>query len=763
VWARLSGKGSKKVDGQRNDPLDERMKRLERDVEEMRVELRHVLQRLDRVLAERGSRGPEAGGAITTPLPAPKPAAPATGPEDVTAEKATVAPYDSFETRGSYSGSALERKVPMPFNLRNLGDLRSGEWWLNKIGIGLLLLGVAFLYLLSVERGWITPPVRLGFGLAIGASLLVLGLRVYGDRRAFAQVLLGGAIGAFYITGFAAYQLYALASYPLAFAFMVAVTLLAYVFSLRQNEVPLSLIGALGGLGTPFLLYSDTVTLGGLVLYTCVILVGMAAIYFYKGWISLLTVSSAGGWLVFVVGYVGSFSFLMATPPLGDRWALQLGVTFVWLLFWLVPVVRELLYSSVRDLAPAQLYAVATPIITLGFTDAIWKLSSFDLSWITLSAAAVYALTAIALRSIRRSGQLSYTHALVALLLLTLSLVLMLDGNALLFTLAAEAAVLHYMARQLSDRIVSAGAHFLFFVAATWLAFRIVTGVFTELEFTGPFDTHLAGFNVPALVDFAVIALAFGVSPVVVPGSAVRVYRVLAHTAALVWLARELLHLTDGDTWVLVSWALYAAGLHLLTRRLQEWETMVGAHTLSAIVALWLGTRLVGGADMRGSPATAVFNLGGISDLAIIALLALTPLTISPYWPRGIANIYRLAVHVAFLAWLWRELSILPGGDGWVTVAWGLYAVGLLIAGLRLDYASVIRGGMVTLFIVVGKLFLVDLAEVEAIWRVLLFLGFGGLFLTLSYYLRSLWKPKAGSLLGTAHTSSSKQPARKRN
>ena len=753
--ARLSGKG-RKLNGQKNNSLDERMKRLESDVAEMRVELRHALQSLDRVLAQRGSTEPEAGGATTTPSPAPTAAAPATEPGGVPADKAAVASYDSFETGENYSDSGSERKFAMPFNLRdlgNLGDLRSGEWWLNKIGIGLLLLGVAFLYLLSVERGWITPPVRLGFGLAIGASLLVLGLRVYGHRRAFAQVLLGGAIGAFYITGFAAYQLYALVSYPLAFAFMVAVTLLAYVLSLRQNEVPLSLVGALGGLGTPFLLYSDTGTLGGLVLYTCVILAGMAAVYFYKGWISILGVSAAGGWLVFLVGYASSFSFRMATPPLGDRLTLQLGVTFAWLLFWLVPVAREVLHSpvrsSVRSSAPAHLYAVATPIVALGFTGAIWRLSSVDLGWIVLSGAALYALAALALRSlalrsIRRSGELSYTHALVALLLLTLSLAFMLDGNALLFTLAAEAAVLHYVARQLSDRIVSAGAHFLFFVAATWLVFRILTGVFTELAFTGPFDAHLAVFNVPALVDFAVIALAFGASPVVVPGSAIRVYRVVAHAAALGWLARELLHLTDGDTWVFVSWALYAAGLHLLTRRLPGWGMALGAHMLSAIVALWLGMRLVWGGDIHGSLGTAVFNLWGISDLAIIALLALTTLTSRPYWPQRIANVYLLAVHFAFLAWLWRELSILPGGDGWVTVAWGLYAVGLLVAGLRLDYASLVRGGMVTLFVVVGKLFLVDLAEVEALWRVLLFLGFGGLFLTLSYYLRSLWQPNAG-------------------
>src|SRR3712207_2857697 len=49
-------------------------------------------------------------------------------------------------------------------------------------------------------------------------------------------------------------------------------------------------------------------------------------------------------------------------------------------------------------------------------------------------------------------------------------------------------------------------------------------------------------------------------------------------------------------------------------------------------------------------------------------------------------------------------------------------------------------------FLVVRKLFLVDLIGVEAIWRVLLFLGLGGLFLALSYYLRSLGHPKPETL-----------------
>jgi uncharacterized membrane protein len=48
--------------------------------------------------------------------------------------------------------------------------------------------------------------------------------------------------------------------------------------------------------------------------------------------------------------------------------------------------------------------------------------------------------------------------------------------------------------------------------------------------------------------------------------------------------------------------------------------------------------------------------------------------------------------------------------------------------------------GMGTLLLVVAKLLLVDLINLDAVWRILLFLGFGGVFLILSYYLQALWR-----------------------
>ena len=68
---------------------------------------------------------------------------------------------------------------------------------------------------------------------------------------------MGGGIGAFYITGFAAYQLlHVIATYVAALSFIIAVTGLAFGLALADAPT-LSLIGTIGGFAAPAILYTD--------------------------------------------------------------------------------------------------------------------------------------------------------------------------------------------------------------------------------------------------------------------------------------------------------------------------------------------------------------------------------------------------------------------------------------------------------------------------------------------------------------------------
>src|SRR5919112_1676156 len=571
-----------RMDTQHGDTLQERVEKLELAVEELRRTVHHI----DHALVERSLEftQPE------QPQSAPVQPAPTDASTQPTQEQSLGTPKELLQPMARTSPETTKPpRTEAPARRFRFDPLRSGEYWLNKIGIGLLLLGLIFLYKYSVDQGWLVPVVRVAFGLVLGTTLLTIGLRVYRDHRHFSPVVLGGSIAAYYTTGFAAFNLYSLVAYPVAFAYMVSVTVLAILLALRHDEVVLSVIGVSGALATPFLLYTGTENVPALVAYICLVLTGTGAIYFYRGWRSL--------WALPVFR-----ESLSATNP--DRWTWpSLGI-----------------FEGLRPLARrhAHILSVVTPLIALGLSRLIWQLT--DESWgvITLALAAICGITAWVMRNREAIRGLARVHALMALLFLTLAFVELLNGNALFLTLAVEAAALHLLSRRMSDRAL-----------------------------------------------------------------------------------------------------------------------LVGGHLLFALAGLWLVERLTFDADAGARGVQNIFDTSALTDLVVLSL-ALGASTVLR--SREAAFVYRICVHAALLGWLWRVLSVFFDGDAYITIAWGFYTVALLLTGLQLARSQLVIAGMGTLLLVVGKLLLVDLIHLDAVWRILLSLSFGGVFLVLSYYLQALWR-----------------------
>ena len=109
---------------------------------------------------------------------------------------------------------------------------------------------------------------------------------------------------------------------------------------------------------------------------------------------------------------------------------------------------------------------------------------------------------------------------------------------------------------------------------------------------------------------------------------------------------------------------------------------------------------------------------------------------------KHISKIYVLAAYLGFLAWFLRELGSFPNGNGLVSIAWGLTGSILLWVGLRRNLMDVFKAGLATLVLVAIKLLIIDLANLNVIWRILIFMGFGGAFLFLSYRVKDLWNIK---------------------
>ncbi len=749
------------MDGSQDGSLAARVDQLEQRVQDLQQHTRQletaleaagiVVLPLPDVLPERGPHPPRPSAAPTQAMPGVprQPGAPATTPIGAPPVIPTPPP-GVRSTADLHTGALPNAPLPVrrvrPASPSGGFDLvRNGEFWLNKVGISLLLFGVAFLFKYSVDQGWLVPSVRVGIGGAIGLILLVLGLRLYEDRPHFSQVLLGGSIGAFYISVYAGYQLFGLMPYNVAFGLMVSVTVLAFLLAVRQNAAVLSLIGTAGGLATPFVLYSAAHNLPGLIAYVGLVLLGTSAIYFYRGWHSLIWTAFAGVWATFAVAEL-DFLWLGAHLP-ADRWALQLGFAAGWLAFAALPVIRAVLGTrnpeggqhpafdppaAAVPGAPARrpdrhvyLLTLITPVLALGLSVPIWDFSRTTWGLLILAGSAGYILAARALREVHPA--LGYTHALLALSFATLALVLLLEGSALYFALAAEATMLHLLAHRLKDRGTALAGHVLFAVVGIWFLWRVL---FTYMPAARPFDAA-------ALTDLVVIGLALLVSAVVDGPDAVWTYRVLGYLAGLAWLWRQWGGPGAVGDYLSAGWAIYSAGLLYLAirsgtqyingRPTPEWAA---GHIGFLALGVWFVIRL----PLAGLPDSALANARALSDLAAIGLV----LGVATWLlRRDLAWLYRLAAHLALLAWFWHELSGLPNGNGLVTVTWTVYALALLIAGLPSTERRLIYGALGTLLLVVAKLFLIDLVALEAIWRILLFLSIGSMFLVLSYYLQS--------------------------
>ncbi len=181
------------------------------------------------------------------------------------------------------------------------------------------------------------------------------------------------------------------------------------------------------------------------------------------------------------------------------------------------------------------------------------------------------------------------------------------------------------------------------------------------------------------------------------------------------------------DAHAFLPLAAIAAGAHVVRR---EWAipgaALVG-HVLFGILALWFATSVgpwiaTGRADPFGR--VALGQLGALSLLFVASWVVIG---------REAIGAYRIGAYVGLLAWLSASLSGYPHGGGLVTLAWGACGIALIIPtfmGARKGQQAL---GLATLGLVAVKLLVVDMAALDLVWRILLFMGFGLSFLVVGY------------------------------
>ena len=322
-----------------------------------------------------------------------------------------------------------------------------------KIGMLVLLAGVAALLKYASDQGWLHTPIELRLaGIAVAAlAALVFGWRQRSDKPAFALALQGGAIGTLLLTVFAAFKLYALL--PAAAAFGLSVVLIAGlgVLAVLQDSRTLAVLGVLAGFLAPIWLSTGSGSHVALFSYYAVLNAAVLAIAWVKPWRVLNLIGFAFTWGIGTLWGVLQYdaSKFQSTEP------------FL-LLFFAFYLAIPILYArrrpaSRRDLIDGCL-VFGTPLIAFSLQAGLLHNGAVDdsrmaLALCALGLAALYAGLAWAL--LRRSGYaaLGQCHAILAVGFATLAVPLALSARATASVFALEGAGLVWLGLKQARRL----------------------------------------------------------------------------------------------------------------------------------------------------------------------------------------------------------------------------------------------------------------------------------------------------------------------
>ena len=159
-----------------------------------------------------------------------------------------------------------------------------GENLANKIGIGILVLGIGFFVKYAIDQQWINEIGRVCIGIASGGILLGIAHRLRKTFVAFSSVLVGGGIAVLYLTIALAFHEYNLFSQSAAFILMLLITAFTVMLSLGYDRMELAILGILGGFASPFMVSTGEGNYVVLFTYILILDCGMLVLAYFKKW-----------------------------------------------------------------------------------------------------------------------------------------------------------------------------------------------------------------------------------------------------------------------------------------------------------------------------------------------------------------------------------------------------------------------------------------------------------------------------------------------
>lgn len=323
-----------------------------------------------------------------------------------------------------------------------------GRRGLGWAAVCLILFATAFFLKYAFDNRWIGELGRVAIGVVAGVSMTVFGFK-YHKRgwRVFSQVLTGGGVVLLYLSAYAAFGYYHLASQQAAFGYLAILVAEAALLAFLYNAPAIAIMALVGGFLTPVLMHSDRDQYRSLFGYIVALDIGALALL--KHWRGLASLAFAGTHLLFWLWYGDNYHPRKVV-------AVMVFQTAVFLIFLLAHVGRQLVRrDSLRADSSAGHLRRKVSFEDLGlllinpfvfFATAYYLLNADHHDWMGVFAIGMALLYAGAAKTllVRSAATRSELLSLigVALTFLTIALPIQLQQNWITIAWAVEALVM---------------------------------------------------------------------------------------------------------------------------------------------------------------------------------------------------------------------------------------------------------------------------------------------------------------------------------
>ncbi|MEI6646606.1 MAG: DUF2339 domain-containing protein [bacterium] len=644
--------------------------------------------------------------------------------------------------------------------------------WLVRVGVIVVVMAVGFGLQLSIKRGILGPSGRVACSLICGSVFVGLGLRCMTKKlQMLGQGFIGGGLAMFYFSFYAASMMFNLMPAQFAFLSMALVTAMAVVIAVRLNALSVAVLGAIGGYLTPVMLTTEHPNLHFLYVYLLILGVGILGVSLRRQW-PLLT------WLSFICN---SIIFLIAAAkPYGKGTTEEIIYLCVFFVLYSSALFAYAVLKRVKvtpvEIAPLFLNVMVTLgggvlLIGDGQTDRVY-VAILALGMATFYVAHIWGF--ILGRHYDR-GLLSAFVALVVILV-GIALPLLFTDHILTTALALQALAFLWLGGRLESRMFIRGAICLYGVVAMRICIGFLDPDSFALHATQGYwnglRERLAEFVFPMLALFLAGRL-FNKLPMAaqsrIGDEGVRETNAYAQEAAIAFCVFYAVFIVDatletfsmskvyspefGHACITLVWCAFVFHLMAMRKHLSS-SVRVGLSLFAgtAIVAQWFFCGWMGVDSLQlfklchhepFSVLTALPRLVS-TGVCMMALLKIWDIFKSDEDNgkvlKALALNSVLAMGFLYLTFEAATFSdaYVQGFRQWaVSIVWGCYGLSLLVSGLNFAKKELRMVGLILFAITIFKIFFVDLAASDVLFRLIAFALVGIVLLLAAYaYLR---------------------------